>query len=112
MSEKEQQVITSTIMVDISEFQEKYIESKVVTFYTVNVYDNFSRKKWTLSKRYSEFEALHKNLTKLIANVPTIPGKSFFKLTSTDALTKRKNHLESFLKECVRIRSSLTKFNF
>ena len=101
MSEKEQQVITSTIMVDISEFQEKYIESKVVTFYTVNVYDNFSRKKWTLSKRYSEFEALHKNLTKLIANVPTIPGKSFFKLTSTDALTKRKNHLESFLKECV-----------
>ena len=101
MKGNEQQLITSTIMVDISDFQEKYISSKVVTFYTVNVYDNFSRKKWTLSKRYSEFEALHKNLSKLIANVPTIPGKSLFKLTSSDALTKRKNHLEQFLTECV-----------
>ena len=101
MKNKEQQVITSTIMIDISEFQEKYIGGKVVTFYTVNVYDNFSRKKWTLSKRYSEFETLHKNLSKLIANIPTIPGKSFFKIKSSDALTKRKNHLESFLHECV-----------
>ena len=75
---KEQQVITSTIMVDISDFQEKYIGGKVVTFYTVNVYDNFSRKKWTLSKRYSEFQNLHKNLSKLIPNVPSIPGKSIF----------------------------------
>jgi hypothetical protein len=98
---KEQQVITSTIMVDISDFQEKYIGGKVVTFYTVNVYDNFSRKKWTLSKRYSEFQNLHKNLSKLIPNVPSIPGKSIFKITSADALTKRKNHLESFLHQCV-----------
>ena len=97
----EQQIITSTIMIDISDFQEKYIGGKVITFYTVNVYDNFSRKKWVLSKRYSEFEALHKNLSKLIPNVPSIPGKSFFKLTSSDALTKRKNHLESFLHQCV-----------
>ena len=101
MTGKEPQVITSTIMVDISEFQEKYIGGKVVTFYTVNVYDNFSRKKWVLSKRYSEFEALHKNLSKLIANVPTIPGKSLFKVKSSDALTKRKIHLESFLVQCV-----------
>ena len=101
MEGKEPQIITSTIMVDISEFQEKYIGGKVVTFYTINVYDNFSRKKWVLSKRYSEFEALHKKLSKLIPNVPTIPGKSLFKMKSSDALTKRKNHLESFLFQCV-----------
>ena len=101
MTYNQQQVITSTIMVDISDFQEKYLGGKVVTFYTINVYDNFSRKKWTLSKRYSEFEALHKNLSKLIPNIPTIPGKSFFKMKSSDALTKRKNHLESFLHQCV-----------
>jgi WD40 repeat protein len=98
---KEQQIITSTIMIDISDFHEKYIGGKVVTFYTVNVYDNFSRKKWTLTKRYSEFEALHKNLSKLIPNVPSIPGKSLFKIKSSDGLTKRKNHLESFLHQCV-----------
>ena len=94
-------MITSTIMIDISDFQEKYIDGKVITFYTVNVYDNYSRKKWVLSKRYSEFEQLHKNLKKLMPNVPTIPGKSFFKVKSADALTKRKNHLESFLYQCV-----------
>ena len=98
---KEPQVITSTIMVDISKFEEKYISSKMVTFFTINVYDNFSRKKWSLLKRYSEFESLHKNLSQLIPNVPTIPGKSLFKLTSKEALEKRKNHLESFLHECV-----------
>ena len=101
MRKNEEQLITSTIMIDISEFHEKYIGGKVVTFFTINVYDNFSRKKWTLSKRYSEFEALHKNLTKLIPNVPTIPGKSFFKIKSSDALTKRKNHLELFLHQCI-----------
>ena len=101
MRKNEEQLITSTIMIDISEFHEKYIGGKVVTFFTINVYDNFSRKKWTLSKRYSEFEALHKNLAKLIPNVPTIPGKSFFKIKSSDALTKRKNHLELFLHQCV-----------
>ena len=50
MKEKEAQVITSTIMIDITDFQEKYIGGKVITFYTINVYDNFSRKKWTISK--------------------------------------------------------------
>ena len=96
-----EQLITSTIMIDISDFKEKYRGGKLVTFYTVNVYDNYSRKKWTLSKRYSEFEFLHKNLSKLISNVPTIPGKTLFKMKSSDALTNRKNHLESFLYECV-----------
>ena len=101
MTSKEPQVITSTIMVDISNFEEKYISSKVITFFNINVYDNLTRKKWTLSKRYSEFETLHKNLLQLIPNVPTIPGKSFFKLTSKDALEKRRIHLENFLHECV-----------
>lgn len=101
MNHKDQQIITSTIMIDISEFHEKYLSSKLVTFYTVNVYDNYSKKKWTLSKRYSEFEALYKSLSKIIPNLPKIPGKSFFKISSSEALTKRKNQLESFLHECV-----------
>ena len=97
----EDNLITSTIMVDISEYSEKYISSKVVTFYTVNVYDNYSRKKWTISKRYSEFDALYNNLQKLISNVPPIPGKSLFKVASVDALNQRKAKLEKFLCDCV-----------
>ena len=101
MSNKDSQIITSTIMVDLPNFEEKYLSSKMVTFFNLNVYDNFSRTKWTLSKRYSDFEALYKNLCKLITNVPSIPGKSFFKLTSKDSLEKRRAHLEKFLIECV-----------
>ena len=101
MSNKDSQIITSTIMVDLPDFQEKYLDSKMVTFFNLNVYDNFSRTKWALSKRYSDFEALYKNLCKLITNVPSIPGKSFFKLTSKDSLEKRRAHLEKFLIECV-----------
>ena len=101
MSNKDPQIITSTIMVDLPSFEEKYLQSKMVTFFNLNVYDNFSRTKWALSKRYSDFEALYKNLCKLITNVPTIPGKSFFKLTSKDSLEKRRAHLEKFLIECV-----------
>jgi WD40 repeat protein len=96
----EDQMITSTIMTDVPEFIEKYVDSKTVTFYTINVYDNFSKQKWVLEKRYSEFENLHKNLSKLLPSIPPIPGKSLFKITAYDALTKRRLQLDSFLKEC------------
>jgi hypothetical protein len=98
----EPQFITSTIMIDIPEFTEKYIEGKTVTFYTVNVNDNFSKQKWTVEKRYSEFEQLHKDLVKLLPNIPPIPGKSIFKITKYDQLSKRRIQLESFLRECCK----------
>lgn len=91
--------VSSMIMVDIPEFSEKYIDGKTITFYLVNVYDNFSRQKWVLEKRYSEFESLHRNLAALLPNIPPIPGKSIFKVSSYDALTKRRIQLEQFLKD-------------
>ena len=96
----ENQLITSTIMTDIQEFTEKYIDSKTVTFYLINVYDNFSRQKWKIEKRYSEFEKLYKNLSNLLPSIPQIPGKSIFKIKSYDQLTKRRIQLDNFLKEC------------
>ena len=92
--------ISSTITIDVPEFSEKYIDSKTVTFYICKVFNNLSKQSWTLEKRYSEFELLHKNLEKLLPNIPAIPGKSIFKVTAYDALTKRRIALESFLKEC------------
>lgn len=96
----EQDFITSTISVYIPDFSERYVEGKTVTFYTVNVVDNYSKQKWTLQKRYSEFEMLYKTLVKIVPNVPSIPGKSLFKVTAYDALTKRRLALESFIKCC------------
>ena len=92
--------ITSTISAEIPEFTEKYVDGKTITFYKVNITNNFSKQTWTLEKRYSEFEYLYKTLTKIVPNVPPIPGKSVFKVTAYDALTKRRLQLESFIKEC------------
>ena len=52
--------VASTLEIRINEFFEKYIESKTVTFYKIEVYDNYSKEKWELDKRYSEIDLLHK----------------------------------------------------
>lgn len=44
---------------------------------------------------------MHTILNKLYPSCPSIPGKSFFKVTALDELNKRKQQLESFLKESV-----------
>ena len=48
--------ITSTISANIPEFLEKYVDGKTITFYKVNVTNNFSKQNWSLEKRYFEFE--------------------------------------------------------
>jgi hypothetical protein len=55
-----------------------------------------------MEKRYSEFDDLYKLLSKLVPNCPTIPGKTFLKISSIEQLNKRKSQLEQFLKECVK----------
>ena len=45
--------LQSTIEISISEFFEKYVDGKIVTFYKVEIYDNYSKENWILEKRYS-----------------------------------------------------------
>lgn len=77
------------------------MDKKSVTFYELTIFNYFSKHKWTLEKRYSEFYDLYNNLAKLVNNCPVPPSKSFFKLKSLDELTKRKNQLDQFIKSCV-----------
>jgi hypothetical protein len=44
---------------------------------------------------------MQKNITKLLPNVPIVPGKTIFKVSNYESLNKRKSQLEHFLKECV-----------
>jgi WD40 repeat protein len=94
--------VASTLEITIKEFFEKYIDSKTVTFYKIEVYDNYSKERWILEKRYSEIDFLHKTLTKLYPNIPPMPGKTLFKIKNRDALENRKKQLEFFLKECAK----------
>ena len=92
--------VASTIEISINEFGEKYIDGKTVTFYKIEVYDNYSKENWILEKRYSEIDLLHKTLVKLYPNIPPMPGKTLFKVKDRDQLEKRKKQLETFLREC------------
>ena len=94
--------VSSTLEIKINEFGEKYIDGKTVTFYRIEIYDNYSKESWFLEKRYSEIDTLHKTLSKLYPNIPPMPGKTLFKIKNKDQLEKRKNQLETFLKECAK----------
>ena len=94
--------VASTLEITINEFFEKYIDNKTVTFYKLEVYDNYSKEKWILEKRYSEIDLLHKTLSKLYPNIPPMPGKTLFKIKNRDALENRKKQLELFLRECTK----------
>jgi hypothetical protein len=105
-------VITSTLTVSIPTYTEKYLDKKNVVFYNIEVYNNYSKIKWPLEKRYSQFEDLREALAKLLSGVSTLPGKSFFKVSSIDALNKRKISLELFLRDCVTRKDIMTNETF
>ena len=104
--------LQSTLQISISEFFEKYVDGKIVTFYKVEVYDNYSKENWILEKRYSEIDALHKTLSKLYPNIPPMPGKTLFKIKDRDQLEKRKKQLETFLKECANRKDIVSNESF
>jgi len=102
----------STLEIKINEFFEKYVEGKTVTFYKIEVYDNYSKEKWVLEKRYSEIDFLHKTISKLYPNIPPMPGKTLFKVKDRDQLEKRKKQLETFLIECTNRKDIVSNESF
>lgn len=51
-----------------------------------------------MKKRYKEFDELNKNLKKLYANLPPMPGKTLFAVKDPNELEKRKQGLDNYLK--------------
>ena len=105
-------VINSTLTVSIPTFSERNLEKKNITFYNIEVFNNYSKQKWGLEKRYNEFSDLREKLAKLLPNVPLLPGKTMFKVTSYDGLNKRKQQLEVYLRECVARKDIMTSEAF
>ena len=105
-------ILLSNLEIKIHEFFEKYVEGKTVTFYKIEVYDNFSKETWYLEKRYSEIDFLHKTISKLYPNIPPMPGKTLFKIKDRDQLEKRKKQLETFLRECANRKDIVSNESF
>ena len=94
--------LTAVIGITVKSFSEKYISSKTVTFYDIEITNHLTQNSWTIQKRFNDFKTLHSNLSKNYPNLPQIPGSTFFKVSSEESLKKRKNDLEIFLRECVQ----------
>ena len=92
--------IKSCIQISIPAFSEKIINNKKATFYSIDVTNIYSNKKWTLEKEFDDITRLQESLSTIIPNPPSLDGKSLFKVTAYDALQKRQSLLERFLREC------------
>lgn len=104
--------VTAVLGISMPSFTEKYIDKKTVTFFHIDVQSRISKKEWGLDKRYSEFKKLHDILSPLIPNLPAIPPTTFFKVSSYEALTKRRLDLERFLRFCVERKDVLHQKEF
>ena len=55
--------------------------------------------KWTIEKRFSEFDHMNKNLLKLFPkNLPPLPTKTVFKLAKPEDIEQRRLGLDKYLK--------------
>jgi len=97
----------SIIGIVVPSYSDKPVGSKVVTFYSVEITSRITKKSWKIEKRYSEFKTLHDAMIKIFPRLPTIPGTTFFKVTSPEALKSRQVALQAFLRSCVQRRDIL-----
>ncbi|MCQ2818531.1 MAG: hypothetical protein MJ252_14780 [archaeon] len=95
---------STLVSIEIKEYEDKIIGNKTVTFYKIDITDNTTNKNWTIEKRFSDFKTLHDSLKTFIPDVPQIPSITLFKVTSPEALQKRKEGLETFLKQSIKLK--------
>ena len=97
----------SIIGILVPSYSDKMVGSKSVTFYCVEVTSRITKNSWKIEKRYSEFKKLHDAMIKIFPRLPPIPGTTFFKVSSPEALKSRQVALEAFLRSCVQRRDIL-----
>jgi hypothetical protein len=80
----------------VKSYHESNLDKSII-YYVIEIMKR-GAEKWTVEKRYSEFDDLHKNLKKIFSNLPLMPGKTMFKVTSPEVLEKRRDDLDKLLK--------------
>ena len=104
--------LTAILGISVLSYLEKYVDAKTATFYVIEIKSHITQTTWQIEKRYSEFYSIHEKLSKLFPRLPSIPGKTFSRLTSESGLNKRKELLQAFLRECVKRRDILQNKDF
>ena len=79
-------------------------------FYYVIV--KLGARKWELWKRYSQFESLDTDLRAKHPQLPKLPGKTFFKLSASQDLVRRREELHNYLQDIVNRQDLRTNSHF
>lgn len=74
-----------SMSVDVPSFEEKKV-------------DGGKNKRWFLEKRYSEFDQLDKSLKDIYPNIPSLPGKTLFKIKDSASIENRRKVLNEYMK--------------
>ena len=73
--------VIAMMTADVPSFSERKEGSATVVFFNVVIGFQKNNKTWTVQKRYSEFDVLDKFLKEHHPNMPSLPGKTLFKLS-------------------------------
>ena len=93
-------------------YKEKNGERYSEVYFLIQIINNISNKKWEIEKTIIDFQTLYEKLFILYPNLPSIPKKSLFKITSLHILDKRKYALQNFLQHCIRRKDLLLNEDF
>ena len=100
MSESSQPKVTvsSILQLNVDSFEEKFINNKSETVYTINIRNLYNNKKWSLEKTYRDVELLSTELTKILPQVPSFSSFNLFKSSrSYNTIVERRDEINTFL---------------
>ena len=89
-----------SMSVDVPSFEEKKVDGgkNNVVFFKVIFGFIKGNKRWFLEKRYSEFDQLDKTLKDIYPNIPSLPGKTLFKIKDSASIENRRKVLNEYMK--------------
>jgi hypothetical protein len=68
----------------------------MTTYYSIDIQKR-GGEKWTIDKRYAEFDALHLTLKKSYPNLPNLPKKTILAVKTPQEIDKRRGELEVYI---------------
>ena len=83
------------IVGSIDEYKVETIKGSQKVFFQINI--KYNGYEWTVSRRYSEFEEIMKQLRFHFSNLPALPGKSFFAMKKAREIEGRRAKLNEWL---------------
>ena len=111
--QKQNLTVNSILQVNVASFEEKYVNDKSETFYTIIIRNLYNNKKWAIEKTYKDFELLNSELSKTLPQVPPFSSFNLFKSSrSYNTIVERKDEINEYLNECISRKDIISNKTF